>query len=87
MHLECYDCVPCNLAVEETIEPSLLELLEPEHLHGSLPEIRTTLIYRLQSQFFMNTVVLLCRVITTARNDLIFKAVRLVSCSPYHLGW
>jgi hypothetical protein len=83
MHLDFYTCVLCNESVEETAEHlflqcsfakdcwSIINLGTPPH--RTFLKIVDHFKTKLQSQFFMLAVILMCWTIWTARNDLILK--------------
>lgn len=47
-------------------------------LNSNFPEICSTMRAQLDSQFFMEAIVLMCWTIWSARNDLIFKGISLI---------
>ena len=85
MHLDSYNCVLCNESVEEIAEHlflqcsfakdcwSIINLDTPPHM--TFPQIVDHIKTKLQFQFFMLAVILMCWTIWTARNDLIFKGI------------
>lgn len=87
MQLDSYNCVLCNQLVEETVEHlfvdcpfarmcwDILNIDIP--VDSSFPELSAQLKIQLNSQFFVEAIILLCWAIWTARNDLIFKGVSL----------
>jgi hypothetical protein len=84
MTLDWYNCALCNL--NETVQHPFLhwpfaracwELLHLDvPLDSSFPEIVTFFKVNLQTEFFMIGVILMCWVIWTARNDLIFRGIQ-----------
>ena len=86
MHLESYNCVLYLQNTEETCQHLFLQCPFAKQcrriIHIGIPlnedfhEIVDYLRDRLQSQFFMAAVILICWAIWSARNDLIFKGIQ-----------
>lgn len=86
MFLEDYNCIVCNLAVEETLHHLFLDCTFARqcwnllginmHQNSAFPDIVASLKTSLQSKFFMVAAILLCWSIWTTRNDFIFKRIR-----------
>lgn len=87
MHLESYNCELCRTAVEETLSHLFLECPSAKSCWGilnlntpaqsNLPEVVFVFKNQLNSEFFLNVVILMCWTIWGARNDLIFNGVGL----------
>jgi len=83
MHLDSYNCVLCNHLVEESVEHLFVECPFAKMcwdiisidipLGSSFPEHTAQLKIQLNSQFFMEAIILMCWTIWTARNDLILS--------------
>lgn len=88
MIIDSYNCVLCSFSVEETSEHLFLGCnfakqcwnLLGIHLPDSstFPGITSTFKTRIQSQFFMVAIILVCWSIWVTTNDLIFNGVRQV---------
>ena len=85
MELDTYSCALCNSLAEETLEHLFLEcpfaaicwnIIQVQiPLQSSLPEIFQQIKDQLDNAFFMESIILLCWVIWTERNDLIFNGI------------
>jgi hypothetical protein len=83
MAMDSYDCVLCNMPTEECLDHLFLtcdfakqcwNLLGINiHQSDSFPDVVSSFRDKLQSEFFMVAVILLCWSIWTARNGWIFK--------------
>ena len=86
MALDSYNCVNCILSLEESVNHlfitcpfavmcwSLIGVTIP--LDGIFPDIVAQIKDQLNSQFFMDAIILTCWVIWSARNDLIFRGIQ-----------
>jgi hypothetical protein len=83
MQLQSYNCELCNQGVEETLEHLFLQcpfaqdcwgMLNLQLSAGAVFENFRALKFQLNSKFFMEALILMCWVIWTARNELIFNA-------------
>ena len=85
MHLETYNCELCQLATEETLHHLFLECpfarscwgilnldIQPQ---SSFPEVILYFRDQLNSEFFLNAVILMCWTIWGPRNDVIFRGI------------
>lgn len=87
MYLGAYNCVFCNLLIEEANHHLFLDcsfvrvcwdIINIDVLiNCSFLEMTSQLKVQLNSQFFMEAIILLCWTIWTARNDLIFKGIKM----------
>lgn len=83
MHLDSYNCVLCNLTVEESAHHLFVDcpfarmcwdMLNVDiPLNGSFPELFAQIKSQLNTQFFMEAIILMCWTIWSARNELIFR--------------
>jgi len=92
LHLESYNCELCNQGVEESSEHLFIHCpfaqqcwglfnLETSPAGGIIDNFNA-IKSQLHSQFFMETIILMCCTIWTARNESIFKAnqISLLDC-------
>ena len=87
MLLDSYSCVLCNSLVEESVDHlfaycsfarmcwDFIHIDIP--LDSGFPALTSQMKDQLNSQFFMETIILLCWAIWMTRNDLIFKGETL----------
>ena len=97
MHPDSYNCALCNMLVEESAFHLFLDcsvarmcwdILNVDiPLNDDFPDLAVELKAQLNTQFFMEAIILLCWIIWTARNELIFKgnSLNLVGCSELNL--
>jgi hypothetical protein len=86
MELNSYNCALCNALTEESSYHPFVDcsfarmcwdIIGVEITDGNhFPELTSMLRSQLNSRFFMETIILLCWTIWTARNDLIFRGLR-----------
>lgn len=86
MHLESYNCVLCLLNTEETCQHLFLLCPFAKQcwriinidipINEDFPDITDYFKDRLQSQFFLAAVILVCWAIWSARNSLIFEGIQ-----------
>jgi len=87
MHLDSYNSVLCDLLEEESVHHLFVDcpfarmcwdIINVDiPLSCSFPELTSQIKIQLNTQFFMEAIILLCWTIWTARNDLIFKGIRM----------
>lgn len=86
MHLESYNCVLCLQNTEETCQHLFLQCpfavqcwqlinADPSP-NDDFPEVVSYIKDRLQSQFFMTAVILMCWAIWKSRNNMIFDGIQ-----------
>lgn len=83
MDLNSYHCALCSFLAEENTQHLFLncdfarmcwDVIGVDiPLMGSFPHVIPTLKYQINSQFFMETIIMTCWAIWTARNELIFR--------------
>lgn len=95
MHLDDFNCELCNMRVEETSEHLFLHCPFAQDcwgmfnlatdLYADLLQNVNALKTQLDSRFFMETITLICWVIWTARNELIFRGnqMSLTDCKDF----
>ena len=87
MQLDSYNCDLCNSLVEESANHLFMDCPFARMcwdfihidipLNSGFPELASQMKDQLNSQFFMEAIILLCWTIWSARNELIFRGVRL----------
>ena len=92
MHLDSYNCVLCNMLVEESAHHLFVDhsftrmcwdILNVDiPLDGDFPNLAVEIKEQLNTWFFMEAIILLCWTIWIVRNELIFKGngLNLVEC-------
>ena len=95
MHPDSYNCALCNMLVEESTFHLFLDcsfarmcwdILNVDiPLNDDFPDLAVELKAQLNTQFFMEAIILMCWTIWTARNELIFKAnqISLQDCMHF----
>jgi len=83
MDLNSYQCALCSFLVEENSQHLFLNYDFAKMcwdvigvdipLMSSFPDVIPTMKYHISSQFFMETIIMICWAIWTARNELIFR--------------
>jgi len=86
MHLDNYSCVHCISLAEELVTHLFIDCpfarmcwnsIKVEiPLNNSLPDVFSQINAQLNSQFFMETIIIACWEIWNARNSLIFRGER-----------
>ena len=87
MHLDSYNCALCNQVIEESVHHLFVDcsfarmcwdILNVDiPLTGSFPELSSRIKIQLNTQFFMEAIIITCWTIWSARNELIFRGNRL----------
>ena len=92
MHFDSYNCVLCNMLVEKSVHHLFVDcsfarmcwdILNTDiPLDDGFPDLSAEMKVQLNTQFFMEAMILLCWTIWTARNELIFKgnSLNLTGC-------
>lgn len=83
MHLDSHNCALCNLMDEESAHHLFVDcpfarmcwdILNVDiSLNGSFPELSSQIKIKLNTQFFMEAIILMCWTIWSTRNELIFR--------------